>query len=79
MTQKLAQRNYYGKALAKLAETDPKVVAMDADDKMLALAFCRLDHIQMACMKKIVYAVRIADFVFFHTITPHLQEIAVSI
>ena len=31
MTQKLAQRNYYGKALAKLAETDPNVVVMDAD------------------------------------------------
>ena len=31
MTEKLAQRSYYGKALAKLAETDPDVVAMDAD------------------------------------------------
>ena len=31
MTEKLAQRSYYGKALAKLAETDPNVVAMDAD------------------------------------------------
>lgn len=31
MTEKLAQRNYYGKALAKLAETDDKVVVLDAD------------------------------------------------
>ena len=31
MSKKLAQRNYYGKALAKLAETDPKVVVVDAD------------------------------------------------
>ena len=28
---KLAQRNYYGKALAKLAETNPDVVVLDAD------------------------------------------------
>ncbi|MGN1044461.1 MAG: transketolase family protein [Candidatus Methanomethylophilaceae archaeon] len=28
---KLAQRNYYGKALAKLAETDKNVVVLDAD------------------------------------------------
>ncbi|MBR1451990.1 MAG: transketolase family protein [Candidatus Methanomethylophilaceae archaeon] len=31
MTEKLAQRNYYGKALAELAKEDPKVVVMDAD------------------------------------------------
>jgi transketolase len=29
--EKLAQRNYYGKALAELATEDPKVVVMDAD------------------------------------------------
>jgi len=29
--QKLAQRNYYGKALAELAKEDPNVVVMDAD------------------------------------------------
>lgn len=29
--EKLAQRNYFGKALAKLAETDPRVVVLDAD------------------------------------------------
>ena len=29
--KKLAQRNYYGKALAALAESDPKVVVLDAD------------------------------------------------
>jgi len=29
--KKLAQRNYYGKALAELAEKDPKVVVLDAD------------------------------------------------
>ncbi len=29
--EKLAQRNYYGKALAELAKKDPKVVVMDAD------------------------------------------------
>ena len=29
--QKLAQRNYYGKALAKLAETRDDVVVLDAD------------------------------------------------
>ena len=28
---KLAQRNYYGKALAKLAEENPNVVVLDAD------------------------------------------------
>ena len=31
MTEKLAQRNYYGKALAKLAETNKNVVVLDAD------------------------------------------------
>lgn len=31
MTERLAQRNYYGKALAHLAETDPRVVVLDAD------------------------------------------------
>ena len=29
--EKLAQRSYYGKALAKLAETNPDVVVLDAD------------------------------------------------
>ena len=29
--EKLAQRNYYGKALAALAKEDPKVVVIDAD------------------------------------------------
>ena len=29
--EKLAQRNYYGKALAELAQTNPNVVVMDAD------------------------------------------------
>lgn len=31
MTQKLAQRNYYGKALAALAKTNENVVVLDAD------------------------------------------------
>ena len=31
MSDRLAQRNYYGKALAELAAEDPKVVVMDAD------------------------------------------------
>lgn len=31
MSEKLAQRNYYGKALAALAEKDSKVVVLDAD------------------------------------------------
>lgn len=31
MTEKLAQRNYYGKALAALAANDDKVVVLDAD------------------------------------------------
>lgn len=29
--EKLAQRSYYGKALRHLAETDPRVVVLDAD------------------------------------------------
>ena len=31
MSEKLAQRNYYGKALAELAEENPDVVVLDAD------------------------------------------------
>ena len=31
MTEKLAQRNYYGKALAELAKEDPRIVVLDAD------------------------------------------------
>lgn len=31
MTEKLAQRNYYGKALVHLAEADPRVIVLDAD------------------------------------------------
>ena len=31
MSEKLAQRNYYGKALAELAGENPNVVVLDAD------------------------------------------------
>ena len=48
--EKLAQRNYYGKALAELAKEDPNVVVMDAD----LAGSTKTSDFQKACPERFV-------------------------
>lgn len=50
MTDRIPQRNYYGKALAELARDDPRVVVMDAD----LAGSTKTSDFQKACSERFV-------------------------
>ncbi len=50
MKERLAQRNYYGKALAELAEENPRVVVLDAD----LAGSTKTSDFQKVCSKRFV-------------------------
>ena len=50
MTDRIPQRNYYGKALAELARDDPRVVVMDAD----LAGSTKTSDFQKACPERFV-------------------------